>query len=423
MSVALRRGLEPVRSVLPGGAVVIVQETPLASAVSINATFRAGSLHETDELTGLAYLTGKLLDRGTRRRPGEVIAEELDERGVSLKVSTTRHALTLSCTCLSEDFDEVLAIVIDIVRRPTFPEVEIVRRRAETLTGLRQDEDNTGVRAVECLFELLYGPRHPYARHAKGTVDTIERIDRAAIAAFHARFVRPAVLSLSIVGSVDHRRAVTRAEAELDGWTGAAAAPVVVPPPAELPLRRLRRLAVAGKSQSDIAYGFTTISRRDPRYYAYWMMNNVLGQSGLGGRLAENIRERQGMAYFAYSAFDPAFGRGPLVVRAGVDPNNVERALDAIDHEVRQLGAEGPTEAEVSETREYLIGSIPRLLETNSGIAAFLQTSEQFDLGLDYDRRLPALLEAVTIDEIRAAAAEVLIPETAAVAIAGPSRD
>jgi zinc protease len=172
--------------------------------------------------------------------------------------------------------------------------------------------------------------------------------------------------------------------------------------------------------QTDIAYGFTTISRLDPRYYSYWMMNNILGQFGLGGRLADNIRERQGMAYYAFSSFDPTVGEGPLVVRAGVDPKNVERAIEAIDTEVGQLGKDGPTPLEVEETRAYLIGSIPRLLETNDSIAEFLQSCEQFGLGLDYDRRLPALLESVTINEIRLASAEVLCPERAAIAIAGP---
>jgi zinc protease len=175
-----------------------------------------------------------------------------------------------------------------------------------------------------------------------------------------------------------------------------------------------------GKSQSEIAYGFTTISRLDPRYHAYWMLNNILGQFGLGGRLADNIRERQGMAYYAFSTFNANVGEGPLVIRAGVDPSNVERTIEAIDVEVRDLGRQGPTPIEMDESRGYLIGSIPRLLETNDSIAAFLQDCERFDLGLDYDRRLPELLNAVTIDHVRAAAAEVLDPTRAAIAIAGP---
>ena len=175
-----------------------------------------------------------------------------------------------------------------------------------------------------------------------------------------------------------------------------------------------------GKTQTDIAYGFTTIRRLDPRYYAYWMMNNVLGQFGLGGRLADNIRERQGMAYYAFSTLDPAAGEAPLLVRAGVDPANVDRAIAAIDHEVATLASTGPTATELAETRAYLVGSIPRLLETNQSIAAFLQTSEEYGLGLDFDQRLPALLDTVTLEEIHAAAAEVLDPARAAVAVAGP---
>ena len=420
MSSTVAAGLCPIRAVLDNGAVVIVHEAAATPAVAINATFWAGSQYEPDPLVGLAYLTGRVIDRGTELRDADVIAGELDQRGVSLRIGTTRHTMTVSCTCLSEDFEDVVAILIDIARRPTFPEEELTKRRAEAITAVRQDEDNPAVCAVEALSELLYGAAHPYGRRAKGSLETLHRIERPAIAAFHAEHIRPSMLSLVVVGDVEAARAVDCAGMQIQGWTGAPASPVAVGPPAAAPVRRVRTIAMPGKVQTDIAYGFTTISRLDPRYYAYWMMNNVLGQFGLGGRLADNIRERQGMAYYAFSSFDPSVGEGPLVVRAGVDPNNVDRAIEAIDSEVRQLGEQGPTAREVEETRAYLIGSIPRLLETNHSIAGFLQGCEQFGLGLDYDRRLPGLLEAVTLDEVRSAAAEVLCPERAAVAIAGP---
>lgn len=421
MMPSLARGLSPVRETLRNGAVVTAQETSATPAVAINATFTAGSLYEPDQLTGLAHMTARVMDRGTGRRSAEVIAEELDERGVTLRIGSTRHTMTLSCTCLAEDFSEVLGIVMDVARRPTFPEHEVSKRRAEALTALRQDEDNPAVRAVEMLFEMLYGPSHPYGRRAKGTSASLERIDRDAIAAFHGTRVRPSALSLVVVGDVEARRAIDEAAAELDGWERSTPAAMVVPPPFPHAVRRISTIPMPGKAQSDIAYGFTTISRLDPRYYGYWMMNNVLGQFGLGGRLADNIRERQGMAYYAYSAFDATVGDSPLMVRAGVDPNNVERALAAIDREVQQLGDEGPTETEVEDTRQFLVGSIARTLETNYSIAGFLQTCEHFGLGLDYDRRLPSLLRDVTIDDIRSAASEVLRPERAAVSIAGPA--
>ena len=97
------------------------------------------------------------------------------------------------------------------------------------------------------------------------------------------------------------------------------------------------------KAQADIAYGFTTIVRSDPRYYAYTLMNNALGQYGIGGRLGDSIRERQGMAYYVFSSFDANVVEGPLIVRAGVNPANVERAIASIDEEMRRMATEGMT--------------------------------------------------------------------------------
>jgi zinc protease len=420
MASTLATGLSPVRHTLDNGAVLIAQEASATPAVSINATFLVGSLYDPVHLTGLAYLTGRVIDRGTARRSGEAIAEALDARGVSLRIGTTRHTMTFSAACLADDFDEVLDLIIEVARYPVFPDLELARRRAESITVLRQDEDNPAVRAVEMLSEMLYGTDHPYGRRAKGSIDSLERIDRESIVRFHSEHVRPAVLSLAIVGDVAPSIAIDRAAALLADWKGVPAGPVVVPAPAAGGIRALREIQMPGKSQTDIAYGFTTVSRLDPRYYAYWLLNNILGQFGLGGRLADNIRERQGMAYYAFSSFDATVGESPLVVRAGVDPNNVSRTIDAIDAEVGDLGARGPTPVELEESRAYLVGSIPRLLESNHSIAGFLQSCEQFGLGLDFDQRLPAILAAVTIDDVAAAAVEMLHPEHAAIAIAGP---
>jgi zinc protease len=422
MSVTSVRGLAPVRAELDNGAVVIAQQTSTTAAVTINAAFAAGAIYEPEDRIGLAHLTGRVLDRGTARRAGAAIAEELDDRGVALKVSTTRHIQTLSCTCLSEDFDAVFAIVMDVARRPTFPDEEIAKRQAEMVTAFLQDQDNPSVRAVETFFELLYGEGHPYARRVKGTSQSLPSMTRDDLAAFHAARFRPAALSLVVVGDVEPSHVIRRASAELAGWDGGPPEERPVPSPSGRPERRQRFVAVPGKSQTDIACGFVAIRRLDPRFYAYYLMNNILGQFGLGGRLADNIRERQGMAYYAFSVFDPSIGEGPLMIRAGVDPADVERTLEAIDYEVRRLGSDGPTPSEVEESRQYLIGSIPRLLETNQGIAAFLQDVEQFDLGLDYDRRLARHLRAVRLEDVAAAAAELLHPDHAAVALAGPDR-
>jgi zinc protease len=412
-------GLSPVRHVVSNGAVVIAQETAFSPAVTISLAFRAGSLYEPANLTGLAWFLGRVIDRGTATRSADAIADGLDDRGVALRVATNRHLTTLSCTCLSEDFADVLGVIADVARNPVFPPAEIDKRRAETITAIRQDQDNPGVRAAEALQTLLYGERHPYGRPAKGRIETVQRFTGADLVAHHAARFSPSTLVAVIVGDVRTADATARIEAAFDGWRAVPSGEREVPHVARPDGTRIS-INMPDKSQSDIAYGFTSISRLDPAYCAHWMMNTILGQFGLGGRLAENIRERQGMAYYAFSSFDPSLGPGPLVIRAGVDPANVARALDAIDAEVGALGRDGATEREFLETRQYLIGSIPRMLENNASIALFLQTEEFFGLGLDYDRRLPDLLRAVTLDEVNAAAASVLDPARACAAVAGP---
>ncbi|HTI37271.1 MAG TPA: pitrilysin family protein [Vicinamibacterales bacterium] len=414
-------GLAPVRHILANGVVSIVQETSFSPAVTISAAVRAGSVTEPPSQPGLAAFLGRVLDRGTKHLSTDVIAEALDDRGVVLRVSTNRHTQTISCTCLAEDFADMLSLVAAIVREPAFPAEEIEKRRAETITAIRQDLDNPGVRASEALQSLLYGADHPYGRPAKGSIESVERFTREDLLAMYIGSFAPALTTVAIVGDVDAAAAIDQVSQAFGAWQHAARAETLLPPPPAARERREIRIDMPDKSQCDIAYGFVTIDRFDPAYYAYWAMNNVLGQFGLGGRLAENIRERQGMAYYAFSAFDPSLGPGPLVIRAGVDPRNVERAIESIDAEVSALGKDGPTEREMSETRQYLIGSIPRLLETNHSIAAFLLSAEFFGLGLDYDRRLPEYLERVTIEQVHDAAAAVLHPERAALAVAGPN--
>jgi len=420
MTATVEGGLSPVRRLLDNGVVVIAQETAFSPAVTISLAFRAGSLYEPADRTGLAWFLGRVIDRGTTTRPADAIADGFDDRGVALKVSTNRHLTTMSCTCLSEDFGDVLGVLADVARDPVFPHEEIDKRRAETITVIRQDQDNPGVRAAEALQALLYGDAHPYGRPAKGRIATVERFTREDLLAHHAARFAPSTLTVVVAGDIRPAEAAKQIEAAFDGWHTAPSGERDVPP---VPRASGTRIAIEmpDKSQSDIAYGFTSISRFDPAYCAHWMMNTILGQFGLGGRLAENIRERQGMAYYAFSSFDPSVGPGPLVIRAGVDPANVARALDAIDAEVAALGRDGATEREFLETRQFLIGSIPRMLENNASIALFLHAVEFFGLGLDYDRRLPGLLGAVTIADVNAAAASVLDPSRACAAVAGPT--
>jgi zinc protease len=151
------------------------------------------------------------------------------------------------------------------------------------------------------------------------------------------------------------------------------------------------------------------------------MANLFLGQLGMMGRVGQNVRERQGMAYYAFSELRAGLLAGPWAVRAGVNPANVDRAVAAIVHEISELQAGGPAPDELSDARTFLVGSLAVRLETSQGIAQTLADVELFDLGPDYLEQYPAIIHGVSQDAIVAAARR--FPAAAYVlAIAGPER-
>ena len=416
------RGLAPVREVLPSGMVILGKESRATPAVTLHASVRAGTVFDPASLGGLAHFVSRTIDRGTATRSADDIAEELDVRGVSLSVSVNRHVLSLVCTCLVEDYPDVVSILADVLRQPQFSEAEIETRRGEIVTLIRQDEDNPAVVAAERFMALLYGDEHPYGRPPRGTLASVDATDRAALRQFHAARIRPSQVSLAIVGDLEPGRAIDTAARAFGDWREPEAAPLDVrlDLPGQAAARRVRVYPMMNKAQADIAYGFTSIARSDPAFFAFTLMNNILGQYSLGGRLGDSIRERQGMAYYVFSALDASVIPGPLMIRAGVSPSNVERTVSSIDEEVSKFAAGGPTEEELAESKQYLVGSLPRTLETNVGIANYLQMMEFFSLGLDYDVRVPGLLQAVTRDEVHASARRTLDIGRAALVVAGP---
>ena len=413
-------GLDPVRTTLDSGAVLVAKRTTTTPAVSINLAVRAGSAGDPIGGEGTTWLLSRVIDRGTSSRSAEQIADEIDGRGIALTVGVTRHLFSLVCTCLAEDFESVFTLLADMIVSPSLPDSEIATRKGEVITAIRQDDDNPAVRATESLMALLYPEPHPYGRRTKGSIALVEKLPREALARLHAARFAPSELTAVVVGDVDTAVAARVAQRAFGGWRRPSPPALVVPAPVPAEARRIVIVPMMNKAQADIAYGFTAIRRNDPDYYACWLMNHALGQYAIGGRLGDSIRERKGMAYYVSSALDANLSEGPLTIRAGVSPANVDRAIASIDDELSAVRGEGITRQEFEASRTYLIGSMPRALETNAGIANFLQTAELFGLGLDYDVRLPGLLRQVTLDAANAAARRLVDPARATVVVAGP---
>ncbi len=412
--------LNPDRHTLPNGVTLIVKENATTPAVSILAGVCAGGYEDPAGREGTAALLARVLDRGTTTRTADAIADDLDGRGASLTVSAGRHMMGVSATCLADDFAPVLATLADIVRTPALPADDIETRRAELLTTILQDEDDPASVAVDALMDALYAG-HPYARRVRGTARSVKGLSREDLVAFHRARVVPPALTIVIVGSVASSMAVDRVRAGFAEWTGGGGwIRAEVPDAAAAGARRAVSMPMRDKAQADVAYGFVGVRRADPDYLASAVMNNALGQYALGGRLGDSIRERQGMAYYVFSTLDAGLGPGPLMIRAGVSAANIDPTIRSIDTELAAIRSEGFTEKEVAESRQYMIGALPRQLETNGGIASFLLNAEMLGLGLDYDARLPGLLAAVGRDAVVDAARRLMDPARATVAVAGP---
>ena len=416
-------GLHPARTVLDNGVTVIAKANHTTPAVSLLIGVRAGAYADPADREGTAALCARVLDRGTVTRPAEVIADDLDGRGASLSVVTGRHQMAISATCLSDDFGAVLGLAADIARHPAFPDAEVITRRADLITSIRQDEDNPASMAVDAFARALYGS-HPYARKVRGSVTTVESIRRQDLVRFYQKGFQPHFITVVAVGDVAEEVAIAAIAKVFGDWTASAkpteADSVAVPDAPAATGRQLVTVPMMNKAQADLAYGFVGIRRSHPEFPAFSVMNNALGQYAIGGRLGDSIRERQGMAYYVFSSLDASLGAGPFTIRAGVSADNVERAIASIDTELAMVLESGFTAQEIDESKSYLVGSLPRQLETNAAIASFLLNADFFDLGLDYDVRLPGLIQSVTLDAANAAARQLLDPSRATIAVAGP---
>jgi zinc protease len=411
--------LDPFRLTLANGMTVLTQETRTTPAVTILVGIRAGTFFDPDGREGTAALVGRVLDRGTRTRSGEEIADELDGRGASLSMAAGRHQVTVSATCLTEDFEAIFTLVSDVIQRPAFDERDVIPRRADLLTSIQQDEDDPAAVAVDSLMARLYRD-HPYGRRARGTMATVEQLSRADLIDFHRRWFTPESAILVVVGNVNPQDVVLAASREFESWNTSRGTEPALTTPGAPSRRELAVVPMMNKAQADVAYGFIGLRRSDPAFYAGWVMNNALGQYALGGRLGDSIRERQGMAYYVYSTLDASLAAGPMMVRAGVSAENVERTLDSIDQELRAVLTAGLSAKEIDQSKRYLIGSIPRQLETNAAIAGFLLSAEFYGLGTDYDVRLPGLIGNVTLDDANGVARQLMSLDAAQIVVAGP---
>jgi zinc protease len=413
---------EIARRAFPNGAIGLAYENPASPSVVIHGWLWAGSIDEPPELAGLAAMTASLLTRGTERRTFTQLNEEIESVGAALSFGSSGHTTRFTVKCLVEDLPLLVDILTDCLFHPIFPERYLERRRGEALTAIEQREHNTEAMASLRFGEELYGD-HPYGRSQLGYRETVERLTRDDVDAFYRSHFISRRMAVAIVGAVPVEAGLDILQGAFGTWQGVGGSQAPLPPIRPIDAPHRVSTPIPGKTQSDIVLGWLGLTRRDPDYLKAYVANCILGQFGMMGRLGQHIREEAGLAYYCYSHLEAGIGPGPWAVVAGVAPEDVDRAIEAILEQVGRLRMEPVELEELSDNKTYIIDSLPLRLEGNESIAAQIANMELFQLGFDYLQRFPALVSALSADDVRAVAQRLTDPQTYVLSVAGPETE
>jgi zinc protease len=340
--------------------------------------------------------------------------------GQALGFNTGVHKSGFNGRSLAEDLPLLLGLLSESLTQPNFPKAEVEKLRAQILTGLAIRADDTSDMASLKFDEILF-KGHPYSRPEEGYPETIQKITRDDLVKFHRQHYGPRGMVIAIVGAVKAEEAVRQVKRALGGWQVKGQKE----PPALPELKPLRKTVskhhrIAGKSQSDIVIGTNGPKRRDPEFMSALLGNNILGQFGMMGRIGDAVREKSGLAYYAYSSLNAGIGPGSWEVSAGVNPRNVKRAWGLIVDELKRFVQDGVTADELADSKANFVGRLPLSLESNGGVANALLNIERHDLGLDYYHRYADLVNEVTREDVLITARKFIDPDKLAVAVAGP---
>jgi zinc protease len=408
------------RRELPNGIVMLVCENHSNQSVVISGYLSVGAYDERCEQAGLATFTASALMRGSAHRTFGQVYEELESVGASVGVGAGTYTTGFATKSLVEDLPLVLDILTDVLRHPTFPEDEVERLRGEILTDLTERPNDTRRMAGLTFHELAYPPGHPYARSIIGYVETVSGLRRDDLAQFYAGGYGPQGMAVVVVGDVKTADALAQMEAAFGDWDARGYERDASPEVPRISEVRARTVLIPGKTQSDIVLGCPGPSRFSPDFLDALVANTILGVFGLMGRLGENVRDVQGLAYYSFSRLDGGSGPGPWRVIAGVNPANVERAIASIRVEIRRLCEDLVDRDELDDNKAFITGSLPLRLETNEGVARTILDMERYGLGLDYLQRYADLIGEIGAERVRTVAQRWLDPDAYALAIAGP---
>ncbi|MFD1199851.1 M16 family metallopeptidase [Brucella gallinifaecis] len=403
--------------VSPKGIKAWLVEDDSVPLVSMRFSFKGGASQDPSGKEGLANLMTGLFDEGAGDLDSDSFQERIDNLGAEMSFSASPDSVSGGVRMLAENRKPVTDLLALAVNKPRFDQDAIDRIRQQIVAGLEASQRNPSTIASRKFGEVLYGS-HPYGRPDDGTVKSLQSISRDDLVNFHRKNFARDRLTVGVVGSINAKELGEMLD-EVFGDLPATAELVPVPD-AKLALGTTTSLSF-DMPQTSISFVYPAVPRKDEEFFAAYLMNHILG-GGFTSRLYKEVREKRGLAYSVSSAMALRDHVSALTISTATRPEKAQESLKVIRDQVAAMANDGPTEEELAAAKSYLKGSYAvNNLDSSMSIADTLVGLQEADLDRNYIDKRNELIDAVTLDQVRAIAKKLLEAEPA-ILIFGPAQ-
>ena len=409
------------RTVLPSGLRILTEAIPAMRSVSFGIWVAVGSRDEAPGVAGVSHFLEHLLFKGTKRRSALDISAEIEAVGGETNAFTTKEYTCYYARVLDADLPLAVDVMCDLVADSVLAAADVETERGVILEEIAMHDDEPSDEVHDRLTETIFG-EHPLGRRISGSVESISAMTRRQILGFYRRRYVPPAIVVTAAGNLDHAKVVrgVKAAFERAGLPDADAEPLghrIDGPEAKLLAPTLDVLN-KDTEQAHLVLGCRAPHRLDDRRFALGVLNNVLG-GGMSSRLFQEIREKRGLAYSVYSYASQYADAGLFGVYAGCAPGKADEVLKIARDELARAATEGVTAAEVARGKGMLKGSLVLGLEDTGSRMSRLGKGELLYGDLMSVDDLLTRVDAVTVDDVYAVAADLLV-RPMSLAVIGP---
>jgi len=401
------------------GVPVYFVHIPALPMVDVEIVFDAGAARNGVK-GGLAYLTNTLLAEGTATLTADQIAENFEDVGAQFNVQSQRDMASITLRSLSDPtlFAPALETMAAVISQPSFPEGGFQRERQSALTILKKQAQSPSQVASKAFYTALY-PNQPYANWILGDENSLQALTADDIKLFHQQYYVAKNATVAIVGNVSALEANAIAERITEGLAVGQKAP---PLPAVINLAKTATQKINFPSaQTHILMGEPLIKQGDPDYYALYLGNHILGGNGSVTRIFNTIRNQHGLAYSAYSHFQPMRERGPYVLGCQTRNDQAEKALSLMKEVLKEYIEKGPTQKELEDAKLNVIGGYALHFDSNAAITQQVASLGFYGLPLDHFDKFKQAIDKLTIEDIQKTFQKRVSPDNVAIIMVGQS--